>query len=99
MKTELHRIINQIEAGEYKAAGKALEAIPDGNEIQEVGTLRVNAVIFDMHHVLEDSGSPFKGFYAKSTVWRLKGLLGQPGATEGTVIARNSRPDYKSAFQ
>ena len=77
MKAELQRIINHIEAGEYTAASDALEAMP------EVDTLKVNAVIFDTHHAQEGSGAPFKGFYAKSAVLRLKGLLGQPGAAEG----------------
>jgi len=83
MKAELQRIINQIEAGEYKAASEALEAIPEGYTMPEVDTLKVNAVLFDTHQALEGSGGPFIGFYAKSAVWRLKGLLGQPGAVEG----------------
>ena len=83
MKAELQRIITQIEAGEYKAASDALEAIPEGYALPEVDTLKVNAVIFDTHHAQEDLGGPFKGFYAKSAVWRLKGLLGHPGAAEG----------------
>jgi len=83
MKAELQCIINQIEAGDYKAAREAMEAIPDGYALPEVDTLKVNAVIFDTHHAHEGSGGPFKGFYAKSAVLRLKGLLGQPGAAEG----------------
>jgi len=82
MKAELQRIINNIEAGDYKAAREALEAIPDGYALPEVDTFKVNAVIFDTHHAHEGSGGPFKGFYAKSAVLRLKGLLGQPGAAE-----------------
>ena len=83
MKAELQRIINHIEAGEYTAASDALEAMPEGYALPEVDTLKVNAVIFDTRHAQEGSGGPFKGFYAKSAVWRLKGLLGQPGAAEG----------------
>ncbi len=83
MKAELQRIINHIEAGDYKAAREALEAIPEDYALPEVDTLKVNAVIFDTHHAQEDSGGPFKDFYAKSAVLRLKGLLGQPGAAEG----------------
>jgi hypothetical protein len=83
MKVELQRIIDQIEAGEYKEASEALEAIPDGYALPEVDTLKVNAVLFDTHHAQESSSGPFMGFYAKSAVWRLKGLLGLPGAAEG----------------
>ena len=83
MKAELQRIINQIEAGEYEAASELLQALPEGYAMPEVDTLKVNAVIFDTHQALEGFGGPFKDYYAKSAVLRLKGLLGQPGAAEG----------------
>ena len=38
MKAELQRIINHIEAGDYKAAREALEAIPEDYALPEVDT-------------------------------------------------------------
>ncbi len=84
MKTEFEHVINQIEAGEYKAASEALEAIPEDYALSEMERMKVNSVLFDTHHAQDGTEGPFKGFFAKSAVCgRLKGILGLPGAAEG----------------
>ncbi len=83
MKTQLQRIIDQIEAGQYKEAYDALKVIRKdptlSEEIVEVAEIAsIEIGVTEKRRQLEPKG----GFYAKSAVLRLKEAQGDPDAAE-----------------
>ena len=83
MKTQLQRIIEQIEAGQYKEAYDALKVIRKGPtlseeivEVAEIASIEIG--VTEKRRQLEPKG----GFYAKSAVLRLKEAQGDPDAAE-----------------
>ena len=83
MKTQLQRIIEQIEAGQYKEAYEALKAMRKDPslsdeivEIAEIASIEIG--VTEKRRQLEPKG----GFYAKSAVLRLQEALGDPDAAE-----------------
>ena len=83
MKTQLQRIIEQIEAGQYKEAYDALKVMRKdpslSDEILEVAEIAsIEIGVTEKRRQLEPKG----GFYAKSAVLRLKEAQGDPDAAE-----------------
>ncbi len=83
MKTQLQRIIEQIEAGQYKEAYDALKVMRKdpslSDEIVEVAEIAsIEIGVTEKRRQLEPKG----GFYAKSAVLRLQEALGDPDAAE-----------------
>jgi hypothetical protein len=83
MKRTLQRIIKNIEAGEYEAAhdrlGGVMKAYP------EEWQLEVAFIETGIAHAMQLKGQGRRlsmGFYAQSASWRLKEILGHPGAAE-----------------
>ena len=83
MKTQLQRIIEQIEAGQYKEAYDALKVMRKdpslSDEIVEVAEIAsIEIGVTEKRRQLEPKG----GFYAKSAVLRLQEALGDPDAAD-----------------
>jgi hypothetical protein len=83
MNSQLQRIIDQIEAGQYKEAYNALKVmIKDPTlsdelvEVAEIASIEIG--VTEKRRQLEPKG----GFYAKSAVLRLQEALGDPDAAE-----------------
>jgi len=83
MNTRLQTIIDQIEAGQFKAAYNALNLLRKdptlSDEIVEVAEIAsIEIGVTEKRRHLEPNG----GFYAKSAVLRLQEALGDPNAAE-----------------
>ena len=83
MNAQLQRIIDQIEAGQYKEAYDALKVMRKdptlSDEIVEVAEIAsIEIGVTEKRRQLEPKG----GFYAKSAVLRLQEALGDPDAAE-----------------
>ena len=83
MNTQLQRIIDQIEAGQFKEAYNALKMMRKDPtlseeilEVVEIASIEIG--VTEKRIPLEPNG----GFYAKSAVLRLQGALGDPDAAE-----------------
>ena len=83
MNTRLQTIIDQIEAGQFKAAYNALNLLRKDPtlsdeivEVTEIASIEIGVTEKRRH--LEPNG----GFYAKSAVLRLQEALGDPNAAE-----------------
>jgi hypothetical protein len=81
-KSDWERRIVQIEDGQYTAAVRALEAVTERFVLPEADTLKVNAVLMDLYRLLDRIEPTLDSFFARSAVWRLRELQGQPGAWE-----------------
>ncbi|TLU52228.1 MAG: hypothetical protein FDX12_02235 [Chlorobium sp.] len=83
MKKNLKRIIELIDAEEYKAAHDQLSILIKA--FPEVWQLEVAFIETGIAHVMKVKGPERRlsmGFYSQSAVWRLKDVLGQSGAGE-----------------
>ena len=83
MKRDIQRIIDSIEAGEYKAAHDSLGAVM--KSYPEEWYLEVAFIETGIAHAMQVKGQERRltmGFYAQSAAWRLKDLLGHPGAAQ-----------------
>lgn len=83
MKRNLKRIIQHIEAGEYKAAHERLALVMKA--YPEEWQLEVAFIETGIANAMQEKGQGRRlsmGFYAQSAAWRLKDILGHPAAAE-----------------
>jgi len=83
MRRKLKIIIEHIEAGEYKAAHDRLSVIMKA--YPEEWQLEVAFIETGIANAMQEKGHARRlsmGFYAQSAAWRLKDILGYPGAQE-----------------
>ncbi len=83
MKRNLERIIEHIEAGEYAAAHESLMGVMKA--YPEEWQLEVAFIETGIAHAMQLKGQERRlsmGFYAQSAVWRIKDILGHPGAAD-----------------
>ena len=83
MKRNLERIIEHIEAGEYAAAHESLMGVMKA--YPEEWQLEVAFIETGLAHAMQLKGQERRlsmGFYAQSAVWRIKDILGHPGAAD-----------------